>query len=207
MDKHERELLEIVEANKREWERLVEDNKELQADLRKLRIRYHCPYSERGVVHWLDHTDKATLEEFNREVDRLAQRYGIPEKWHADFWWYAASDYHLIEPGPSMGLPKGRFVEGEDGSIRHEIIIDADVCVHNPIVQRMIRLLQKTDLCPPQPQPVRGNPRKLDWRPVWEWYKQHPSVTYKEIAEALYYREDYIRRKLAEVERELHTKQ
>jgi len=44
------------------------------------------------------------------------------------------------------------------------------------------------------------NPRKLDWRPVYEWYKRHPLFTLEEIAEKIGYPAERVRLKIAELE-------
>ena len=46
---------------------------------------------------------------------------------------------------------------------------------------------------------MKSNPRKLDWRPVWEWKQRYPDITHKMIAEMLGYHPDTIRKKLSEV--------
>jgi hypothetical protein len=51
---------------------------------------------------------------------------------------------------------------------------------------------------PPQPKPMKNNPRKLDWTSVWEWKQKHPGITDEKIAELLHYNRVTITRKLNE---------
>ena len=44
--------------------------------------------------------------------------------------------------------------------------------------------------------------RKLDWRPVYEWYKRHPLFTIEEIAQKLGYKPHTVRVKFTELEAE-----
>lgn len=80
----------------------------------------------------------------------------------------------------------------------HELIIEHDTDVSNPIVADYIRHVQLRNDPPPRPTPMKDNPRRKDWRPVYEWYLRHPGVTMQEIAEMLGYNENTVRRKLAE---------
>jgi len=96
-------------------------------------------------------------------------------------------------------LPSVRGSIDEQGEVKKEIVIGADVDITNPIVQEDIQSWQQRVDPIPKPQPMKNNPRKLDWRPVWEWRKRHPGITHEEIAKMLGYTPDYVRHKLAEL--------
>ena len=52
----------------------------------------------------------------------------------------------------------------------------------------------------PIPAPIEDpKTERLDWRPVWEWYKRTPGATLEEIAEALTYAPQTVRRALAKL--------
>jgi len=198
MDKAWQELLGIAEVNKQEWQRLVVDNRELHADLRTLRVRYGFPLPNlSAVVRWLDNTSPQVQCQLNREIDDLAVKHGIPPKWRSPVW-YLAILGRPIGLSYSMGFPSGRCMRDESGHLRHEIIIDSETAVGNPHVQEFMESIQRQFLeGPPMPQPMKSNPRKLDWQPVWEWHRKHPDTSLKEIAEMLGYSYGYIRQKLA----------
>jgi len=197
VDKAWQELLEVGEANRREWQRVIEDNLELQADLRALRARYGLSSSYSEAVRWAE-SASPKIEELSQELADLAAKHGIPPKWHCALFYLAV----LGRPFGAfhgMGFPRGRLVY-EDGHFRSEIVIDSETVVDNPIVQEHIRGLQRQFLefleGPPRPQPMNNNPRRLDWQPVWEWHRKHPDVTLKELAELLGYSYGYMRQQL-----------
>ena len=204
MDKAGQALLGIFEANKRKWQRLVEDSQELRADLDALRVRHGFPLKMSKVAPWIDKAGLQERKQLSQEIADLATKHGIPQKWRNALW-------HLAVTGRAwglmleMGFPSGRFVptvqqteHGESSHVKHEIVIDSETAVNNPIVQKFIQEMRKQFLeKPPKPQPTPGNPRKLNWQPVWEWHKQHPDITLKEIADMLNYSHGYVRQKLA----------
>lgn len=98
-----------------------------------------------------------------------------------------------------MGFPSGRWYR-KNGKPYHELIIDDQVDVANPIIQAYILQMQKGFDAPPKPLPMKNDRRKLDWRPVWEWHKKHPEIGMNDLARLLGYERSYLSRKLNELE-------
>ena len=197
-NKNERKLWEIAEAYELKWQRLIENNQDLRNELRSLRGRYAgLPLRVEEVTKWIDGTSSDIQQQFGKEVEQLRKRHGIPEIWKTTFWYLAITRTPISVPFP-LGSPKGHFVERENGSKGSKLIINDETAIHNPIVQKWIRAWQKQFLePPPRPHPMKDNPRKLDWQPVWEWHKAHPYVSIREIADMLGYSYGYVRQKLA----------
>jgi hypothetical protein len=217
MDSSEQQLWDIAAADQSEWQRLVEENTALYAECYRLQHRYGLPLASHSELpQWIEtQAAKICLDSGAQEVRYphdlplgkdlrdLMDRHGIPDKWHTPLW-------HLIVLGwplglqISMGFPGGVW-KMVDGRLRNELHITADTPVNNPIISRFIRQWQQqqhqrillTDDPPPKPQPMRDHPRKLDWRPLWEWHKRHPDITQAEIAKAIDRSHDTVRKKLA----------
>jgi hypothetical protein len=137
---------------------------------------------------------------FGRELNEILAKHGIPEKWRVNLFYWALTGRHVIGIAHSIGFPRGEWSRDESGQFKHQIIIDSETDVANPIVQDYIRHFQLLEDPPPQPQPMKDNPREKDWRPVWEWRKRHPGVTHQEIAKMLSYSPTTVRHKLAQFE-------
>lgn len=198
-NRDENELWEIAEAYELKWQRLIENNQELRNELRSLRGRYAgLPLRVEEVAKWVDRTPFHIRQQFRKEVEQLRKKHGIPEIWKTTFWYLAITGTPISVPFP-LGFPKGgSFVQRENGSTAMQLIINDKTAMHNPIVQKFIRAMQKQFLGPPpRPHPMKDNPRKLDWQPVWEWHKAHPYVSIREIAGMLGYSYGYVRQKLA----------
>jgi len=200
MDVHEKRLQDFVEADRSEYERLIKENRELSAELGDLRARHNITaYTVKDVIYWLDNESSDKQAQFQRELDEILAKHKIPEKWRVNLFYWAMTGKHVIGVAFSMGLPSVRGSIDEQGEVKKEIVIGADVDITNPIVQEDIQSWQQRVDPIPKPQPMKNNPRKLDWRPVWEWRKRHPGITHEEIAKMLGYTPDYVRHKLAEL--------
>ena len=203
MDRDSKELEQIAEANRREWQRLVEDNRQLQSELYGLRQKYNCPKDERGLTEWFARLGLLRAEQFQQAVETLQRKHRIPARWCGDFLQYAACSKPLHGPSISLGFPLGRYSLDKDGRPRSEIIIDAETAVNNRIVQDYIRQMHRTGTVrPPQPRSLNRH-GQLDWQPVWEWHRQHPDVTLKEIAEMLGYSYGYVRQRMLKFDEDI----
>jgi hypothetical protein len=182
------------DADAVEWERLVTDNVKLQLDLRVLRGKYGLPITEGRLTG-------ETAQRLWSDLSALRVKHRLPEKWRLHL--YLLAVFGELGQPSGIVLPVSRSRQLGDGTVKHELIITPETDLDNPLVREFIKLWQEEhrDL-PPQPQPVLGNTRKLDWRPVLEWKKRHPWVTHGEIDAMLGYApgSGRTRRKLAELE-------
>lgn len=155
---------------------------------------------------------------FSREIEKLEKQFEIPKKFLSNF----NSWISMANKGPlafSMGLPSCNVELNE----KKEYIITPNITkadLGNPMSLEVLKYLQvltpanleklkdmgtyrPLDLDPPpQPQPFRNNQKKKDWRPVWEWHKRHPDVTFEEIAEMMGLNPTTVKRHLGEIERQ-----
>jgi len=186
-------LLRSGQAETDEWQRRVREDDNFQADMREVRKRLGLPADNLTIE-----TNQAAW----REVATLIAKHQLPSRWHLLLW------VELVE-GPSgspwdVSFPESRSYQLPDGGERHELIITPDIDITNRLILNHIVQWQREHVAqPPRPQPMRGDSRKLDWRPVLEWRKRHPSFSHEDIAAMLGYRSDTVRKKLAELESRL----
>jgi hypothetical protein len=124
----------------------------------------------------------------------------VPEAWHNDFIAEIAgrSSGHSLDVWSS---PKFEISKDHEGNWEWRCIITPETDLTNPIYLKMIQDQQKQYTGdPPKPIKDKMKPRKLDWRPVYEWYKRHPLFTIEEIAKKIGYPAHRVRLKLAELE-------
>jgi hypothetical protein len=202
MDAHWRRLLKIADADKSEWQRTVEDNREFAEDIKQLRLSFGLPVvGFMAFIAWLDNAKFGTEKRLGEEIKVLMKKHNIRAKWFIAIRdRVIGGDDFLIGPTFEGGFPGSRsWLDGEN--IKQELIIDENVALDNPIVQNYIKqMLDHSRSTPPQPQPTKNNLRKLDWTPVWEWWKRHPDVGVNELARMLGYDRSYMSRKLNEIE-------
>jgi hypothetical protein len=105
---------------------------------------------------------------------------------------------HSLE---AWNSPKFEIYKDQDGNWKWQCIITPETDLTNPMNIHLIQEQQKAWAGdPPQPAKDKNNPRKLDWRPVYEWHKRHPLFTLEEIARKLGYPAHRVRLKLGELE-------
>ena len=184
MDAHWRKLLKIADADKSEWQRTVEDNREFAEDIKQLRPSFGLPVlGFMAFVSWLDNAKFGKEKRLGEEIKELMKKHNIRAKWFIPIRdRVIGGDDFPIGPTFQGGFPGGQsWLDGEN--IKYELIIDENVALDNPIVQNYIKqMLDSNRSTPPRPQPVKNNPRKLDWTPLWEWSQRHPDVDISEMA-------------------------
>lgn len=219
-----RELEEKAEGERLKYCRLIVDNRQLQRELRQLRLKYGFPLSDmQAALNWIDqqgenavkggksvyygpgygppdnrHTELGRLSD---AINALMLNYDIPKKWWRNlFYSVLLADNFKSGPDISMGFPKVR-IDMETG--RHVLEV-TDTLVNNPIVNDFIIYTQQINLRKEKiPLPIEtGTRNKLDWQPVKEWFLSHPEIPkeqrYKLIADKLDYTPSYVKKKLAE---------
>lgn len=203
----------IAESHKAEWERIeaeILSNANLMAEIRALRQRYNLPCTtEKAHDKWFSDLGNSqgieAILKYQDEILELAERYGYgSDKGKLTI----RSLIEYAEPVRwkkiSSGYPRLEAVYQGDNYIGLIPVIDADTALYMPEVVNAIVRAQHDLLFasnpPPRPQPMKNYPRKLDWRPLWEWRKRHPDITLDEIAKKLNYNPVTVRRKLAELD-------
>ena len=122
--------------------------------------------------------------------------FKIPKEWREDFISRIAGTCLLraVEHGMSP-----EFIFNNNG--KWECIITPETDLTNPFILELIQSQQKSHAGdPPKPIEDKNDSRKLDWRPVYEWRKAHPSFTIQEIAQKIGYKPQTVRKKLSELE-------
>lgn len=199
-----KQLQEIASANWSEWKRTVGENQALQLDLCALRKRYRLPVKHEDFdswynINWFDESQHQRQEQFHKDVKKLAEKHQVNmQKWGSPFIYLIV----LGEPGPifiERGYPSITVSIDEKGRIIQNIVPALDTAMSNPIVQRYMANMHKSNVLtldpPPQPQKKLGS-RKTDWRPVLEWSKRHPEFSLKEIAQILGFAYGTVRNRL-----------
>lgn len=199
--KYEKRLQARANADMSEYQRLVTDNKELQADLIALRAKYDLPFQDAPAYHsWLKKQVNEALEiakrddiignvpipivdNLNAELDELAKKHGVT-KWRQEIGGLALFG-RAGSRSFSMGLPSIKLDPNSGETPKYEIVIPPDFDATNPIALNVLYLMRRSFDKPPHPQPMKDDPAKMDWRPVWEWHNRHPEITDKEIAQML----------------------
>lgn len=223
MDKYNKRLHSKAEAERSEYTRLVAENKELRADIARLREKHpYLPFANLEVhIKWIEsvvqkaeaRADELNLQgkipipeydELEADITALAQKHGAL-KWRTGIHGLAlfdkANPYSYIVF--SYGLPGFKFDYNPDGQRQCEIVIPSDFDTTNPISLAALKDLKRHFTPPPQPVPDKHNPKKNDWRPVWEWEQRNPEFTRAEIAEMLDRDPVDVRRRLLELDYEL----
>jgi len=205
METHRRRLRNIAEAERSEWRRTVVENPEFVAGIQQLRQSLGLPVAGYvAFLRWLDSAGPEIREQLNKSIEELMEKHQVRKEWAEAIWnrVIGGDDFPLGGPRFRSGLPSTRMWHDGDRFI-HEIVIGEYVDLENPLVQDYIQQLRDViRSTPPDPQPSKNNPRKRDWTPVWQWWKQHPDVTVNELARMLNYSREYVSRKLSEVEAE-----
>ena len=207
----------ILMAGNSEFDRLFNTHK--LRGVTALQKKFGLPLaSKEAARNWLGYSSKFLVpgsaeyekyekrtrhrEQLFREIGRLVVQMKIPEKFIGqlvDLVFFGTKPH----PPVDIGFPelRVRAVNGDD--IKAELAITPETDIESPLVLDYIRRWQEQERDPlPQPIPLEENPRKLDWRPVWEWEKRHPGITRKEIAIMLNRNGVAVRRALVEIDHE-----
>lgn len=203
ISKAEKRAWDFSKADFSEWNRVTE-NPGLNSEVIRLRESYGLPLD---CVHisqcgdWLGWDEPlgfdlageiVTIGEKSRrreqlftEVRELMARFDIPDKFNISIQNWVILGRRVLGYA-NLGFPTEQGYQSKDGKWIHELIITPETDLGNPLVIEYINYWQSHFAQkPPQPKPLASHPRKLDWRPVWEWRNRHPQVTDREIAEML----------------------
>ena len=178
---------------------------------REIQARYGLPvsfdirFNNTEWIRWMGYDERQTSktekhgQAFLKDVRALFKKFEVPTSWYDDFIAeIAGQSYgHTLEVWSS---PKFEIYKDDEGNWKWRCIITPETDLTNPMYLEMIQSQQKQYAGdPPKPIQDKTNPRKLDWRPVYEWYKQHPLFTLEEIAKKIGYPAHRVRLKLAEL--------
>jgi hypothetical protein len=195
------------------WERIRRDPSYVKAK-QKIQSRYGLPLPyDIQLEHqkWLDWTGTGEApanprakrgRAFLKEVRALFKKLEVPEAWQDDF----IADIAGLSAGNSLeewSRPRFNVYQAGDGNWRWECIITPETDLTNPLVLQIIQSGQK-EYAGDTPPPIKdGNdPRKLDWRPVYDWHKRHPLFSIEEIAKRIDHTPQAVRRGFRELEKE-----
>jgi hypothetical protein len=203
----ERKLDERIKGGVSLWDRITADPEfikikhEIQARY-DLPLNYDIRLNNRKWIKWLGYDQKPTSQKAKRgqaflsDVHTLFRKFEVPEGWYDDLIGEIAG--HSLEVWSS---PKFEIYKDNEGNWKWQCIITPETDLTNPMNLDLIREQQKAWAGdPPKPAKDKNNLRKLDWRPVYEWYKRHPLFTLEEIAQKIGYPAHRVRLKLAELE-------
>jgi len=190
------------------WDRITNDPQFIKAKDR-IQTRYGLPldYDIRlnhgEWVRWLGYDEKGTGktakrgQAFLRDVHALFKKFEVPDTWHNDL----IAEFAGTSHDEVWGIPKFETYKDGEGNWNWRCIITPETDLTNPKHLEMIQSQQKQYAGdPPKPVKDEANPRKLDWRPVYEWHKRHPLFTLEEIAKKIGYPVQKVRLNLAEFE-------
>jgi hypothetical protein len=196
------------------WERIKTDPKFLKTK-REIQARYGLPLpydirlENKNWLAWIGMGEKPTNPRakrgraFLKEVRALFKKFEVPDAWQYDF----IADIAGLSSGNTFeewSTPKFNLNrDAADGNWKWECIITPETDLTNPLILHFIQRGQKEFAGnPPRPAKAKNDPRKLDWRPVYEWYKRHPLFTIEEIAKKINYAPQVVRRKFIELDNE-----
>ena len=207
----ERKTDESIKGGVSLWNRITNDPEFIKIK-REIQARYGLPLNydirlnNREWIKWMGYDEKPTAKTAKRgqaflsDVHTLFKKFEAPESWHDDLIAEIAGDSygHFLEVWSS---PKFEVYKDNDGNWKWRCIITPETDLTNPMYLEMIQSQQKQYADnPPMPIKDKANSRKLDWRPVYEWYKRHPLFTLEEVAKKIGYPAHRVRLKLAELE-------
>ncbi len=199
----ERKLDSSIVGGESYWER-VNSNPEFLSEVHKIQQEYGLPLPFDIRLNWAKWFNWTGIEEkptsqrakrgraFYEDVNDLLKNFNIPEGWREDFISRIAGQglFHSLDVGMSP-----TFILHNNG--KWECIITPETDLTNPFILELIQSQQKSHAGnPPKPFTDKNDSRKLDWRPVYEWYKAHPLFTIEEIAQKIGYKSQTVRKKL-----------
>ena len=208
----ERKLDEGIKGGVSLWDRITNDPEFIKIR-QAIQARYGLPldydmrFNNREWMGWLGYDEKPTTQKAKRgqaflsEVQALFRKFEVPEGWYYDLIAEIAGQVISSYSSEIGSSPKFEIYKDNEGNWKWRCIITPETDLTNPMYLEMIQSQQKQYAGnPPQPAKDKMEPRKLDWRPVYEWHKRHPLFTLEEIAEKIGYPAERVRLKIAELE-------
>ena len=207
----ERKMDEGIKGGRSLWDRITNDPEfikvkhEIQARY-GLPLNYDIRLNNHEWIRWMGYDEKPTNKASKRgkaflsDIHALFKKFEVPDSWHDEMIAETAGRTY----GPSLeawNSPKFEIYKDQDGNWKWQCIITPETDLTNPMNIKLIQEQQKAWAGdPPRPTKDKNNPRKLDWRPVYEWYKRHPLFTLEEIAHKIGYPVHRVKLKLSELE-------
>ena len=208
----ERKMDEGIKGGISLWDRITNDPEfmkvkhEIQARY-GLPLNYDIRLNNREWIRWMGYDEKSSSQiskrgrAFLSDVHALFKKFQVPEAWHDDLISEIAGRVIYGHSSDVWSTPKFEIHRDKEGHLKWQCIITPETDLTNPMYLNMIKEQQKKWAGdPPKPVKDKNNPRKLDWRPVYEWYKRHPLFTLEEIAKKIGYPAHRVRLKLSELE-------
>ena len=208
----ERKLDERIKGGVSLWDRITDDPEFIKRK-HEIQARYRLPlnddirFNHREWIRWLGYDEKPTSQRakrrqaFLRDVQALFKKFEVPEGWYEDLLAEIAGQVTYGHAQELWNSPKFEIYKDNEGNWQWRCIITPETDLTNPTYLEMIQSQQKQYAGdPPKPAKDKVDPRKLDWRPVYEWYKRHPLFTLEEIAEKIGYPAQRVRLKIAQFE-------
>jgi hypothetical protein len=208
----ERKMDERIKGGISLWERITTDpdftkaKREIQAKY-GLPLPYDIRLNYRDWIRWMGHGEKPTSRNAKRgrtflsDVHALFKRFEVPDSWYEDFIAAIAGSFVYGDSQDIWSSPKFEIYKDNDGNFKWRCIITPETDLTNPMYLEMIQEQQKQYAGePPSPIQDKNNPRRKDWRPVYEWYKRHPLFTIEEIAKKIGHSAHRVRLKFSELE-------
>lgn len=193
------------------WDRITNDPEFIKVK-REIQARYGLPLNydirlnNREWIRWMGYDEKPTNKASKRgkaflsDIHALFKKFEVPDSWHDEMIAETAGRTygHSLE---AWNSPKFEIYKDQDGNWKWQCIITPETDLTNPMNIKLIQEQQKAWVGdPPRPTKDKNNSRKLDWRPVYEWYKRHPLFTLEEIAHKIGYPVHRVKLKLSELE-------
>ena len=191
------------------WDRVNKDPRFLTAK-RALQVRYGLPLpydirlDHQKWLEWLGRAGKRSTQKlqrgkaFAKDIRNLLKKFEVPEAWHIDF--IAEIAGTPAETMIDAWSLKFNYYQAENGVWKWECIITPETDLTNRRVLELIQSQQK-EFADPPPKPARtqSGPRKLDWRPLYEWHQRYPLFSIEEIAEKIEFSSETVRRQFREL--------
>lgn len=181
-DRNWERLNQIFLANRQEWQRLVMENEQLQAALRRLRRRYGLPLPTHNASAFYSEQQQQRENRLNEEIERFKAQYGegavigrtfksgplpfvgdlqeIAKLYRLDWrkWGRNLEQLALFGNQAYLGFSMGyggRFntYRDESGEWKEEIIITPDMDITNPVVYDAIVRDQRAAIMRTDPIP------------------------------------------------------
>jgi hypothetical protein len=195
------------------WQRISRDPNFLKAK-GKIQSRYGLPLpydirlDHQKWLDWLGTREKSTNPRakrgraFLKEIRALFKKFEVPEAWQDDF----IADIAGLSSADSLeewSRPRFNVYKDSGGNWKWECTITPETDLTNPLILQLIQRGQKEYAGdPPKPVKDKSNPRKFDWRPLYEWHKRHALFTIEEIAKRVDHPPQAVSRAFAELEKD-----
>jgi hypothetical protein len=190
------------------WERINRDPRYLEGKHR-IQSRYGLPldfdvwFDHQKWLEWMEAEEKSAGgpvkrgQAFLEDVYALFRKFQVPDTWHADFMQDIAGlsferIYSKVKPS-----------RDQDGNWRWEYTATPETDVTDPATGEWTPSQQREFAeAPPQRARENENQDKLDWHPVYQWYKEHPLSTIEQIAKSIGQDPEIVRQCFMEIELE-----